>query len=232
MKITIVIPCFNESESLPKLIESLKAINSSFKFIIVDNGSTDNTQEIISQLEIPNNIEFIKKEINTGYGAGIKYGLKSVKSEYAGWMHGDLQQDPNVLLNAKKLIESFKDQGIKELIAFKGLRKGRSIKENLFTSGVALLSSILFFNFFWDIAGQPTIFKASILNFLDNAPDDHNFEFYVYINFLSKKGNFKRFNAPFSKRKFGVSSWDKGLRSKLNHANSVFKYLLKLRFNS
>jgi len=232
MKITIVIPCFNESESLSKLIEALKSVDSSFKFIIVDNGSTDNTQEIISLLDIPNNIEFIKKEINTGYGAGIKYGLKRVKSEYAGWMHGDLQQDPHVLLNAKTLMESFKDQGINELMAFKGLRTGRSIKENLFTTGVALLSSALFINYFWDMAGQPTIFKTSILTFLDNAPDDHNFEFYVYINFLSKKGTFKRFNAPFLKRKFGVSSWDKGFRSKLNHAKSVFKYLIKLRFNS
>ena len=45
------------------------------------------------------------------------------------------------------------------------------------------------------MAGQPNIFKTSALDFIDKAPDDHNFEFFVHIHFLINKGIYKRFNA-------------------------------------
>ncbi len=147
-------------------------------------------------------------------------------------MHGDLQQDPNVLLKAQELIEELTEKKKKKLIAFKGLRKSRSVMEKVFTYGVAIISSILFLDFHWDIAGQPNIFKTTSLRFLENGPDDHTFEFYVYINFLRNNGFFKRFEAPFGKRKFGMSSWDRGLLSKFKHSYLIFKYLLYLKFNS
>ncbi len=231
-QITIVIPCFNESRSLPELIKQLKNIDSDFNFILVDNGSTDNTQEILEILEIPENIQIIKKEINSGYGAGIKYGLRQVKTKFSGWMHADLQQEANILLEAKSIISKFSEESIHNRFAVKGKRTGRSIFENFFTIGVALFTSILFLRRFWDMAGQPNIFKTSSLKFIENAPDDHNFEFYVYINFVLKNGIYKRFNAPFKKRKFGSSSWDKGLRSKLIHAKRIFKYIVYLRLKS
>ena len=231
-QITIVIPCFNESQSLPELIKQLKNIDSDFNFILVDNGSTDNTQDILKILDIPENIQIIKKEINSGYGAGIKYGLRQVKTKFSGWMHADLQQEANVLLEAKSIISKFNEKSINNKFAFKGKRSGRSILENFFTTGVALFSSILFLRRFWDMAGQPNIFTTSSLKFIENAPDDHNFEFYVYINFLLKNGTYKRFNAPFKKRKFGSSSWDKGLISKLIHAKRIFKYIVYLRLKS
>ena len=229
-EITIVIPCYNESSSLPELIRQLKKVETSFKFILIDNGSNDDTQKTLKSINIPQNVEIFKKEINNGYGAGIKYGLTKVKTEFSGWMHADLQQDVNVLLEGKKILESIKNKDLNDLYAIKGLRTGRSIFENFFTIGVALFSSLLFFRKFWDIAGQPNIFKTSSLDFLNKAPDDHNFEFFVYIHFLMNSGSYKRFNAPFHKRRFGSSSWDRGLKSKIMHAKKIFEYILELRF--
>ena len=232
MKITVVIPCYNEAKSLKDLLKQLLEVGNTINFIVLDNGSTDNTQEILKSVSIPENIKLIKKKINTGYGAGIKYGLKRVKTEYSGWMHGDLQQNPKILLHVHRLIENFSAKEIIESKALKGLRSGRPMFENFFTYGVALVSSILFWKRFWDIAGQPNIFKTSSLKFLENAPDDHNFEFFVYIHFLINNGTFKRFDAPFNKRKFGKSSWDTGIMSKVKHSTSVLKYICFLRFNS
>jgi len=231
-EITIVIPCYNEAESLPELINQLKKLHSQFDFILIDNGSTDNTQEFLNSINLPTNIKLVKKELNTGYGAGIKFGIKEVKTKYTGWMHADLQQNANVLLHAKELIEIVNPENSEKSIALKGMRSGRSILEKFFTIGVALLTSTLFCKFYWDIAGQPNIFQTSSLTFLDKAPDDHNFEFFVYIQFKKLKGTFKRFDAPFHKRRFGKSSWDQGLKSKLKHAKLIFKYILYLRFNS
>ena len=229
-KITIVIPCYNESDSLPELIRQLKKVSLDFNFILVDNGSTDNTENILKKIKFPKNIQVLKKDTNNGYGAGIKYGLSSVKTEFSGWMHADLQQEASsVLFNAKLLLEVIDSSKKNSSYAVKGIRSGRSIYEKFFTFGVSLFSSILFFRKFWDIAGQPNIFKTSSLKFLNKAPDGHAFEFFVYIHFLMRGGIYKRFNAPFLKRKFGSSSWDKGFKSKLKHTKYIFKYILNLR---
>ena len=231
-EITIVIPCYNESESLPELINQLEKLQSHFNFILIDNGSTDKTQEYLNSIDLPTNISFLKKGFNTGYGAGIKFGLKEVKTKYTGWMHADLQQNAKVLSHAKELIEIIDQEKFGKSIALKGLRSSRSILDNFFTIGVALFTSTLFYEFYWDIAGQPNIFQTSSLTFLDEAPDGHEFEFFVYIQFKKLKGTFIRFDAPFHKRRFGKSSWDQGLKSKLKHAKSIFKYILYLRFKS
>ena len=77
-KYTIVIPCYNEARSLPELIQQLGKLNKIFNFILVDNGSTDNTQKTLNLSQLPENIALLKKEKNTGYGAGIKFGLKNL----------------------------------------------------------------------------------------------------------------------------------------------------------
>ena len=119
---------------------------------------------VTSQLQLGNNANFsggssgyladapkgtvIQQAVhNTGYGAGINYGIKFVRTEYTGWMHGDLQQNPSVLLNAKEMIFSKTNQEASQKLAFKGYRTGRALFENFFTAGVAILSSLLFFDF-------------------------------------------------------------------------------------
>jgi len=180
---------------------------------------------------LPAGVKVRKKEQNTGYGAGIKFGLQHVKTEFAGWMHADLQQNISALNKVNILIERLSEVERQKLVAVKGLRSGRSIIENIFTVGVSFVASTLFARRCWDIAGQPNIFKSSDLSFLEKAPDDHNFEFYVYLKFLLLGGTFKRFDAPFFVRKFGTSSWDNGFISKFHHAKKIFKYLIYLRFN-
>ena len=96
-KLTVIVPCFNEGESLSELIKQIREVSLDIIFIIVDNGSTDETQKIWKGISIPKNVKYVRKDINTGYGAGIKFGLSHVKTAFAGWMHADLQQDISVI---------------------------------------------------------------------------------------------------------------------------------------
>ena len=229
-KLTIVIPCYNEVESLPELIRQIKSVKLSCNFILVDNGSSDNTASFLDSISLPKKITFVKKPLNTGYGAGIKYGIKNVNTDLVGWMHADLQQNLNILSHLDKKVDWLLNYNSKKLAALKGLRSGRSLFENFFTTGVSILTSIIFFRGCWDIAGQPNIFRLNDLWFLKSAPDDHKFEFYIYIKFRLLNGKYLRFDAPFLNRRFGKSSWDNGLWSKIKHAKRVFSYILLLRF--
>jgi glycosyltransferase involved in cell wall biosynthesis len=227
--ITIILPCYNEEESIPFLLEQIKLFNSNIKFILLDNGSSDNTQTLLKKITIPKNVTLLLKQKNNGYGAGLKFGYQYVKSEYVGWMHTDLQQQIKSLEKASNLLNT----GItndKKFIAVKGLRTKRSIMDLFFTISLSFFTSCLFLRPCWDIAGQPNIYRKKDIKFIKEAPDDHRFEFYIFLKFLIMGGNYQRFEAPFLERKFGKSSWDDGLKSKLKHSWVIFKYIIKLRF--
>ena len=174
--IGIVIPCYNESKSLLKLIDRLSEIKSSdVKFMILDNGSTDETSQIISKAALPKNILTHRIEHNQGYGFGIVSGLKIIGTDYVGWTHADLQTDPrDVLL----FLEDASD-GAKFL---KGLRYGRPASDKFFTAGMSIIVSILFQRVVRDVNAQPTILSREAFERWQNPPNDFSLE----INLAAK----------------------------------------------
>ena len=75
MKLSLVIPCYNESKNLPLLLNRCKEIaerEDNIEFVIVDNGSTDDTSLVLDELTL--DLEYItrvKVDTNQGYGHGI-----------------------------------------------------------------------------------------------------------------------------------------------------------------
>ena len=97
MKYSIVIPCFNEQGTIKLILERTKNpfIENNIELILVNNGSTDNSKNILS--EIINNYphaKYINLKKNLGYGGGILKGLNQCKGRIIGWTHADLQTDP------------------------------------------------------------------------------------------------------------------------------------------
>ena len=125
MRFSLIIPCYNEGENIPLLINRLKKIfkDKGNEVILVNNGSTDQTQEIIDkQIKGLENFKVVRIFKNIGYGHGILKGLEIARGEILGWTHADLQTDPNDALKALDFFDS-----IKKPLFIKGLRKGRSI---------------------------------------------------------------------------------------------------------
>lgn len=79
--ISIVLPSYNEANNIENYIlslkEKLKGIDYRYEIIIVDDGSTDNTQEIVKSLDV----KYIKHNINLGYGSALKTGILNSKFE-------------------------------------------------------------------------------------------------------------------------------------------------------
>lgn len=103
MNFSIVIPAYNESATLGDVIRALhkdiKAVEGSFEVILVDNGSTDSTPDIISALaiEIPE-LRTTRVFPNQGYGNGILAGLNIAHGDIIGWMHADNQSTAQNLI--------------------------------------------------------------------------------------------------------------------------------------
>ena len=132
MKFSLVIPCYNEGDNIPLLIKRLKDIFTfnDIEIILVNNGSTDNTQSIMENcVRDSSNIKVLNIKINKGYGYGILEGLKICKGKILGWTHADLQTDPADSLKALKLFDELETNKL----FVKGLRKGRSYSDQFFT---------------------------------------------------------------------------------------------------
>ena len=97
MKLSIIVPCYNEAKNIPLILEKFASIikRPNIEILFVNNGSKDNSQEVFNQMMPKYSFaKVIKIEVNQGYGFGIFSGLNEAKSEYIGYMHADMQTDP------------------------------------------------------------------------------------------------------------------------------------------
>ena len=139
MKVHLVIPCYNEDASLIKLYQELINFGNEdkFKFYILNNGSTDNSADVISSLPVTSGIKFLNLENNKGYGYGVNFGLNQLdKADFIGWFHGDLQFELSNLIEIYEIIQKTTFDG--KNIFFKGIRIERPI---IIT---------IFFHFLWE----------------------------------------------------------------------------------
>lgn len=94
MKLSIVIPCFNEETTIMKLLEAVQ--NSpidSKEIIIVDDGSTDRTREILGKINSPE-INVIYHNQNQGKGAALRTGFKKATGDICIVQDADMEYDP------------------------------------------------------------------------------------------------------------------------------------------
>ena len=108
--ISIVVPLFNEEESLGELTEAIdKAISAqySYEILFVDDGSTDTSFEVIKNLSKENShVKGISFSHNYGKSVALQAGFEQVKGKYVVTMDADLQDDPD---EVPEMIQMLKD---------------------------------------------------------------------------------------------------------------------------
>jgi len=227
MNFSLVIPCFNEANNLPILMEKCKKVleNKDNEIVLVDNGSTDNSESILkAYLNIYPNLKIVKIENNIGYGNGILKGLKAAKGTFLGWTHADLQTNPE---DALKGLEFLKN----DHTFVKGRRYGRPLFDRIFTVFMSIFETILLGKRLSDINAQPTIFSRKFFETWENPPNDFSLDLFAYYFAKKNKLSIVRFPVFFGKRLHGISHWNIDFRSKLKFINRTIKYSFKLRIN-
>ena len=231
MKTSIIIPCYNEEKNLEKLVEEFKInlIKEGYdiEVVLVNNGSQDNSAEIMKRLQAEN--DFIKIETvkeNKGYGYGILRGLKVASGEFLGWLHADLQFSPKEITKA---IEYLKQNKYQTDIFIKGKRCKRPFVDRMFTFGMSIYETLILHKTLWDINAQPTIFSREFMQELKNPPFDFSLDLYVY--YIAKKKNMKiyRYKVIQHPRQEGESSWNNGIKSRIKLIKRVIGYSKKLK---
>tara|TARA_B100000787_G_scaffold112591_1_gene83855 strand:+ start:6093 stop:6791 length:699 start_codon:yes stop_codon:yes gene_type:complete len=139
IKLTIIIPVYNEIKTIEKLIKKILKINIKKQLIIVDDGSSDGTEHVLAKYK--NKIDkliFHKK--NLGKGAAIKSGQKYVKGKYIGIQDADLEYDPKDL---KKIVNEMYRKNLKVMYGSRVLKKNKFKNTQSFTHVVRIWGNIL-----------------------------------------------------------------------------------------
>ncbi|BBD42117.1 glycosyltransferase family 2 protein [Streptococcus anginosus] len=114
MTISIIVPCFNEEESLPLFYAEMEKIkfqlNDHFEYIFVNDGSKDRTLAILRELNQKNNsVRYLSFSRNFGKEAALYAGLKHATGDLVTVMDADLQDPPELLLTMKSMLEKNPD---------------------------------------------------------------------------------------------------------------------------
>ncbi|MGZ9804974.1 glycosyltransferase family 2 protein [Streptococcus sp. V869] len=157
MTISIVIPCFNEEESVPIFFKEVEKIalqiHEDIEYIFVDDGSKDGTLSVLKELSgVCDRVNYVSFSRNFGKEAALYAGLKQAKGEYVAVMDADLQDPPELLVQMKSILDE--DEDIDCVGSYRVNRKGEPFIRSIFAK--------LFYHI---------INKISQLNIVDGARD-------------------------------------------------------------
>lgn len=227
MKFSLVIPCYNEAKNIPLLLERCTVFNdrNDFEIILVDNGSTDDSTEVLKALlpQYPA-CKCVRVEENQGYGLGILSGLREAQGDVIGWTHADLQTDPQDILQA---VDFFKETPIKTFV--KGKRYGRPFMDVVFTIGMSIFETFLLKKKMWDINAQPTLFSKKFFESWAEPPHDFSLDLYAYYQAHMHKLKIYRFPVRFGERAYGMSHWNVNWSAKRKFIKRTVQFSLELK---
>ncbi len=230
MKLSIVVPCYNEQENIPLILDRFSEVikRDDIEVVLVDNGSTDESSKILAKL-VPQYsfARTTRVEVNQGYGYGIVQGLKVCEGDFIGWTHADMQTDPADLIKALDIIEINDDN---KKIYVKGNRKGRPVFDQFFTSGMSLFETIYMGVKLYDVNAQPNVFSREFFESWQNPPKDFSLDLYALYMAQKLRLKVERFDVQFPERIYGESHWNNGsLKAKWKFIKRTLDFSFKLK---
>ena len=113
-KVSIVVPCYNEEESLPYFYDAttkvLEALPNPYEIVFVNDGSKDRTLEVLRGLaEKDEHVIFLSLSRNFGKEAAMYAGLRNASGEYVAFMDADLQDPPSLLPEMIDILDNGRD---------------------------------------------------------------------------------------------------------------------------
>jgi len=233
MKLSIVIPAYNEAANLPALLARYAEVWEDLpaELIIVDNGSSDGTGEVLARELARPELAFARTVTitdNRGYGHGIHSGLASAAGEVVGFSHADMQTDPADLFRAYHQLRKASDP---KKVIVKGKRQPRDFGAELITRGMSLLATVILMRRLSDVNAQPKVFHRGLLERLGNPPDGIPYDLYVLYRGLQAGRELVTIDVVFGQRAHGESRWAANLFSRYRTILNMIGVMIRLRFS-
>ncbi len=211
--VTVVIPVFNEVESLRELNEKIQAAfrstNYNLEIIIVDDGSRDGSAQVAREIAstFPN-VTVTGFQRNRGKAAALNEGFRLAKGDFVATIDADLQDDPEAI---PAMLDYLQESGYDLVSGWKQKRQDKFIKKTtskIFNSVTRLLTGVKLH----DINNGLKVYRAEVVKSIYLYGELHRFipVLAKFEGFTSGEYKVKHFPRKYGKTKYGVSRFYKG----------------------
>jgi len=223
LKLSIIIPCYNEQETIGALLEKVCQVPVEKEIIVVNDGSSDRSPEIIREFASRENLRLINHPRNYGKGRAFKSGLKVATGEVVIVQDADLEYDPQDFI---PILDKFKADGVEVVYGSRNLKKENRRSYFRYYLGGVLLTKITNLLFSSRLTDEPTCYKAfrrEVINNLDIEADGFEWEPEVTAKLLKAGYQIEEVPIRYYPRSFKQGkklSWRDGLKA----IWTLFKY--------
>lgn len=215
MKLSVLIPCYNERETIGEVVRRLKATGLDLEIIIVDDGSTDGTDEVLGALS-DDGCKLVYHDRNRGKGAAIRTALEHATGDVVVTQDADLEYDPQDL---PRLLEPIRAGRSSVVYGSRNLRPANVRSYLTFYWGGRLLSWLTNVLYGSRITDEPTGYKMFRSELLRDLPlDSQRFEFCPEVTAKLLRRGYSILEVPISYRPRNFAEgkkirWTDGVRA-------------------
>lgn len=225
--LSVVMPVYNEKDTVLKIIDKVLKLDIVKELIIVDDYSMDGTRDLLKNTKFDGRVRLLFHDRNMGKGAALRTGFKNVTGEVAVIQDADLEYDPDEFV---EMLEPIRE-GVADVVYGSRLSGGKPQRVHLFWHRIGndfltFLTNIMYNTTLSDMETCYKMFKANVITGINIKSDDFSVEPELTAKILKNK-SLRIYEMPIS---YYGRNYAEGKKINWKHGFGALWALLKYRF--
>jgi glycosyltransferase involved in cell wall biosynthesis len=227
LSLSVIIPCYNEVNSIAEVLQRVEAVGLADEIIIVDDGSTDGTRAVLATIDAEehDHLRILYHDHNQGKGAALVTGFKAAKCDVILIQDADFEYDPREYPILLKPLEEGISQVVYGSRFLGGPRKAMNFWNMVANKGLTLATNILYNAILSDMETCYKVFRREVVE--DMRIHARRFDFEPEFTAKVLKQGVRIYEVPIS---YNGREWHEGKKIKWTDAPIALWTLFKYRF--